>query len=135
MKYIKAKNEFENPFNVESEGFKYQVDPNQKVQPGDYGYLSTTYNDGKKGVIVKVLAERTYPSANIPILGEEEGDLDTYNNVWNVEVINKSEIGKNFHDGKVHFAKSYHLSHFNNRRKGKLLCGKIIFTTNPDIKL
>lgn len=107
---------------IKSEGYTYLVNTKEIPKPGDYGYLSSTYNNGRKGVVLKVLNERTYPTA------KEEGDLDSYENVWNVEIINKSEIGKNYHDKKVHYATSYHLSHFNSG-------GKIIETDNPNIKL
>ena len=116
-------NKVNNQFIINSEGYKYLVDLSQKVKPNDYGYLDEHYNDGINGNIVKVKNERTYPTA------KEEGDFDSYKNVWNVEIINKSEIGTNHFDGKVHFSTSYHLSHFNSSKK----CGKIIATNNPNI--
>lgn len=124
MRYIKEKKEFKKKFTIESEGFEYVIDPNKNTNPGDYGYLSPSYNDGEKGVIVKVTNNRTYPDA------KDHGDFDSYNNCWNVEIINKSEIGKNKWDNKQYFSKSYHLSHF--RSSGS---GRIISTNNPNINL
>lgn len=119
MKHLKTQKDFKKILNIKSEGFEYIVNKNIKPKPGDYAYLPPMYNDGKNGVILKLTTERTYPDS-------KEDDIDSYNNCWNVEVVNKSEIGKNHHDGKVHYAKSYHLSHF---KSG----GKVISTNNPTI--
>lgn len=104
-----------------SEGFKYLVSIKEIPKPGDYGYLDPSYNDGKSPVIVKIELERSYPDC-------EDRDKDSYDNVWNVEMINKSEQGKNKWDDKVHYPKSYHLSHFKNG-------GKIIASDNPELNL
>ena len=64
MKYIKriTENLTEN-ITIESEGYKYTISLGEIPKPGEYGYLDPSYNDGKKGIIVKVLEERKYPSA------------------------------------------------------------------------
>ncbi len=128
MKYIKRISESLNSeINIESEGYEYTISLGEIPKPGEYGYLNSSYNDGKKGIIVRILNERMYPSAKI------EGDYDSYKNVWKVEIINKSEIApykgpdKNY-KGKIYFPESYHLSHFKNG-------GKIISTNNPNIKV
>lgn len=112
---------------IKSEGFKYLVDTKEKVRPGDYGFLDRSYGD-KPGSIIKVSTERTYPTA------KEEGDLDSYENVYNVEQINKSEAGANLNDGKVYLPNSYHLSHFEFSKYNRK-CGKIIASNNPSIDL
>jgi hypothetical protein len=128
MKYIKRITDSLNSvIDIESEGYKYTISLGEIPKPGEYGYLNHSYNDGKKGIIVRILNERMYPSAKI------EGDYDSYKNVWKVEIINKSEIApykgsdKNY-KGKIYFPESYHLSHFKNG-------GKIISTNNPNIKV
>lgn len=128
MKYIKRISESLNSeINIESEGYEYTISLGEIPKPGEYGYLNPSYNDGKKGIIFRILNERMYPSAKI------EGDYDSYKNVWKVEIINKSEIApykgpdKNY-KGKIYFPESYHLSHFKNG-------GKIISTNNPNIKV
>ena len=120
MKYLKSFNESNIPQKtINTEGYDYVINLGEIPKPGEYGYLD--------GLIVKVLPERTYPTA------KEEGDLDSYENVWNVEVINKSAVkpylgpDKNYH-GKVTIPTSYHLSHF---KRG----GKVVETNNPDIVL
>lgn len=109
---------------INSEGYTYLVDTKQEVGPNDLGYLDSTYNDGRKGLIVAVTSIKTYPDSY------KEGDFDSCENVYNVDVVNKSEVAPNVHDGKVHFPKSYHLSHLNSR-----YCGKVISSNNPNLKL
>lgn len=117
MKHIKLYEEHNNNKVINSEGYEY-ISNGEMPKPGDYAYLM----DGDNVIICKITNDRTYPDA------KDEGDLDSYENVWNIEVINTSEIEPNYWSKKVVIPESYHLSHF---KRG----GKIIASNNPNIKL
>ncbi len=129
MSFIKKFNDFLNESKksnkiIHADGYNYLVNFNEKVKAGDYAYLPASSNSSINGIyyplIIKITTDKTYPTANL------NGDMDSYNNVFNVEVVNKSEVGPNYHDNEVHLPKSYHLSHFK---------GKIIASNNPNLGL
>lgn len=106
--------------------YKYLVDTKQKVKPNDYCYMSTTYNDGKKGFIIKVTDKQKYPKDS----GNEDWSLKEDGSVYVVEAIDIKQIAPNMNDGKVYLPESYHSSHFNAHGSGK-----VIATDNPKLNL
>jgi hypothetical protein len=121
-----------NPKIVISGGFQYLVDVKQKVQPNDYCYMSPSYNDGKKGFIIKISDVQTYPKDKS---GNEDWSEKEDGSVYNVEALDIKEIAPNVNDNKVYPPNSYHLSHCNSHGSGKVIASDNSNLGLPTIKI